>query len=99
MPWPALTVRPHCIHRSRRSNRYGAMARWQSLQGVGYPEPNLSHFRSIEIWDTASDSQQFLQTGWLTRTVDKQSAFAAQSADGVVIGAADLGPLAGARAQ
>ena len=65
------------------------------LQGVGYPLPNLSHFRSIEIWDTASDSQQFLQTGWLTRTVDKQSAFASQSADGVVIGAADLGPLAG----
>ncbi|HZA95392.1 MAG TPA: DUF1501 domain-containing protein [Burkholderiaceae bacterium] len=65
------------------------------LQGVGYPAPNLSHFRSIEIWDTASDSQQFLQTGWLTRTVDKQSAFAAQSADGVVIGAVDLGPLAG----
>ena len=65
------------------------------LQGVGYPEPNLSHFRSIEIWDTASDSQQFLHTGWLTRTVDKQSAFASQSADGVVIGAADLGPLAG----
>lgn len=65
------------------------------LQGIGYPTPNLSHFRSIEIWDTASDSQQFLQTGWLTRAVDKQSAFAAQSADGVVIGAADLGPLAG----
>ena len=65
------------------------------LQGVGYPAPNLSHFRSIEIWDTASDSQQVLQTGWLTRTVDRQSAFAAASADGVVIGAADLGPLAG----
>ncbi len=65
------------------------------LQGVGYPDPNLSHFRSIEIWDTASDSQQILQTGWLTRTVEKQSAFASQSADGVVIGAADLGPLAG----
>src|SRR5687768_5017780 len=65
------------------------------LQGIGYPAPNLSHFRSIEIWDTASDSQQVLQTGWLTRTVDKQSAFASQSADGVVIGAVDLGPLAG----
>ena len=65
------------------------------LQGVGYPSPNLSHFRSIEIWDTASDSQQFLQTGWLTRTADRQSSFAALSADGVVIGAADLGPLAG----
>lgn len=65
------------------------------LQGIGYPAPNLSHFRSIEIWDTASDSQQFLQTGWLTRTVDKQPAFLSLSADGVVIGAADLGPLAG----
>ena len=29
------------------------------LQGVGYPDPNLSHFRSIEIWETASDSQSF----------------------------------------
>src|SRR5690242_18190842 len=38
------------------------------LQGVGYPEPNLSHFRSIEIWDTASKSDQYLQDGWLTRT-------------------------------
>ncbi|MBA2547504.1 MAG: DUF1501 domain-containing protein [Burkholderiaceae bacterium] len=65
------------------------------LQGVGYPLPNLSHFRSIEIWDTASDSQQFLQTGWLTRAVDRQPAFASLSADGVVIGAADLGPLSG----
>ena len=65
------------------------------LQGVVYPAPNLSHFRSIEIWDTASDSRQVLQTGWLTRTADRQSAFAAASADGVVIGAADLGPFAG----
>ena len=46
------------------------------LQGVGYPSPNLSHFRSIEIWDTASDSQQFLQTGWLTRTAEQEAAFA-----------------------
>src|SRR5690242_21285890 len=28
------------------------------LQGVGYPDPNLSHFRSIEIWDTASKSDE-----------------------------------------
>ena len=65
------------------------------LQGIGYPTPNLSHFRSIEIWDTASDSQQFLQTGWLTRTADKNANFSAMSADGVVLGAADLGPFAG----
>jgi uncharacterized protein (DUF1501 family) len=72
--------------------RAGEMA---ILPGVGYPAPNLSHFRSIEIWDTASDSRQYLQTGWLTRAVQGQTAFAKLSADGVVIGAADLGPLAG----
>ena len=37
------------------------------LQGVGYPSANLSHFRSIEIWDTASKSNEYLQDGWLTR--------------------------------
>jgi uncharacterized protein (DUF1501 family) len=26
------------------------------IQGVGYPNPNRSHFRSTEIWQTASDS-------------------------------------------
>ena len=65
------------------------------VRGVGYPQPNLSHFRSIEIWDTASDSQQTLQTGWLTRAMQIDDRFARYSADGVVIGAADLGPLAG----
>jgi len=65
------------------------------LQGVGYPEPNLSHFRSIEIWDTASDSRQTLQTGWLTRAVATKEDFGRYSADGVVIGAPDLGPLGG----
>ena len=28
------------------------------VQGLGYPTPNLSHFRSIEIWDTASKSDE-----------------------------------------
>jgi uncharacterized protein (DUF1501 family) len=27
------------------------------IQGVGYPNPNRSHFRSTEIWQTASDSR------------------------------------------
>ena len=35
------------------------------VQGLGYENPNRSHFRSIEIWETASDSDQFLQQGWL----------------------------------
>ncbi len=65
------------------------------IQGVGYPAPNLSHFRSIEIWDTASDSDRYLSSGWLTRASRGNAAFAACSADGAIIGAADPGPLGG----
>lgn len=37
------------------------------VQGVGYPSPNRSHFRSIEIWDTASASNQTLTEGWIAQ--------------------------------
>ena len=65
------------------------------LQGVGYPAPNLSHFRSIEIWDTASKSEQYLQEGWLTRAFGAAPTPKSFAADGVIIGSPDLGPLAG----
>lgn len=42
------------------------------IQNVGYPEPNRSHFRSIEIWQTASNSQQYLDDGWLGRFLEIQ---------------------------
>ncbi|WP_396153085.1 DUF1501 domain-containing protein [Flavobacterium sp.] len=42
------------------------------IQNVGYPEPNRSHFRSIEIWQTASDSHQYLDNGWLGRFLEIQ---------------------------
>lgn len=42
------------------------------LQNVGYPEPNRSHFRSQEIWQTASASNQYLSEGWLGRYLDLQ---------------------------
>ncbi len=42
------------------------------LQNVGYPNPNRSHFRSIEIWQTASGSNENLNTGWLGRYLDSQ---------------------------
>jgi uncharacterized protein (DUF1501 family) len=76
-------------------------ATWKSrelavLQGVGYPEPNLSHFRSIEIWDTASKSDEYLQEGWLTRTFAEAPTPKEFAADGVIVGSPDLGPLAGA---
>jgi uncharacterized protein (DUF1501 family) len=40
------------------------------IQGVSYPRPNLSHFRSTDIWLTASDSNQVLNTGWLGRFLE-----------------------------
>ncbi|MCB1754401.1 MAG: DUF1501 domain-containing protein, partial [Gammaproteobacteria bacterium] len=36
------------------------------VQGLGYPEPSRSHFRSIEIWETASASNQVITQGWLS---------------------------------
>ena len=42
--------------------------------GVGYPNPDRSHFRSTDIWHTASDSSQYLNTGWLGRLLDSNCA-------------------------
>ncbi len=41
-----------------------------TIQGVGYPNPNRSHFRSTEIWQTASESDQTARHGWLGRYFD-----------------------------
>lgn len=40
------------------------------LQNVGYPNPNRSHFRSMEIWQTASDADKVAKTGWLGNYFD-----------------------------
>ena len=69
------------------------------VQGVGYPEANLSHFRSIEIWDTASKASEYLSDGWVTRGMLAGLASKAKyTAEGVLIGMNDFGPLAGAKA-
>lgn len=44
------------------------------FNGVGYPNPDRSHFRSTDIWHTASDSNEFLNTGWLGRLLDAECA-------------------------
>lgn len=44
------------------------------LNNVGYPNPDRSHFRSMDIWHTASDSRSYLNTGWLGRYLDAQCA-------------------------
>jgi len=37
------------------------------INSVGYPNPNRSHFRSMDIWQSASDADQYLNTGWIGR--------------------------------
>jgi len=40
------------------------------INNVGYPNPDRSHFRSMDIWHSASDSQEFISTGWIGRYLD-----------------------------
>jgi uncharacterized protein (DUF1501 family) len=42
------------------------------VQGVGYSNPDLSHFKAMDIWDTGSDasSASGVPTGWLGRFLD-----------------------------
>ena len=42
------------------------------LNNVGYPNPDRSHFRSMDIWHTASQSNEYWNTGWLGRYLDAQ---------------------------
>jgi uncharacterized protein (DUF1501 family) len=65
------------------------------VQGVGYPDPNRSHFRSIEIWDTASSSNRTLSEGWVARALEHAALPRAAGVDGIVIDTNAL-PLMGA---
>ena len=40
------------------------------LNNVGYPNPDRSHFRAMDIWHTASHSNEILNTGWIGRYLD-----------------------------
>lgn len=42
------------------------------INGVGYPNPDRSHFRSMDIWHSASKSDEYINTGWLGRYLDAQ---------------------------
>lgn len=41
------------------------------IPGVGYPNPNRSHFRSTDIWETASDADWIMSSGWIGRYFDE----------------------------
>ncbi|MCC6381579.1 MAG: DUF1501 domain-containing protein [Dehalococcoidia bacterium] len=55
------------------------------VRGVGYPNQNYSHFKSMAIWQ-AGDPELKLQDGWLGRTLDTMEAEAHDPFQGFNIG-------------
>ena len=57
------------------------------VQGVGYPNPNRSHFRSMAIWHSARlDAEEHTGQGWLGRAMDSRTSQQSQHPDSVFIG-------------
>ncbi len=44
----------------------------QVIHNVGYPDANYSHFRSSDIWASASDANDIVGTGWIGRWLDNE---------------------------
>lgn len=42
------------------------------INNVGYPNPDRSHFRSMDIWQSASSSKDYINSGWIGRYLDSQ---------------------------
>ena len=43
------------------------------IQNLGYPQPVLSHFRSIELWETGGDGTSKGRDGWLIQSLNSIS--------------------------
>lgn len=63
------------------------------VQGVGYPNPDRSHFRSMDIWHTAKPDREDKTDGWLGRTIDADPREAGQDVPALHLGPNQL-PLA-----
>ena len=53
------------------------------LNNVGYPNPDRSHFRSMDIWQSASNSNEYVHSGWIGRWLDAQCNGCAQPTQAV----------------
>ena len=56
------------------------------VQGVGYPNPSRSHFKSMEIWHTADPEGRTLRVGWIGRYFDSKCPVCEQPTVGVNVG-------------
>jgi uncharacterized protein (DUF1501 family) len=62
---PQLGLNPACKGLAQLWNQ----RRLAILRGVGYPRPDHSHFRSMDIWQTASPAEP-ISSGWIGRWLD-----------------------------
>lgn len=63
------------------------------VQGVGYPNPDRSHFRSMDIWHSARPATSRMDTGWLGRALDATSDYDVAKSPALAVGVERL-PLA-----
>lgn len=63
------------------------------VQGLGYDNPNLSHFRSIEIVETASESNEYLDEGWIAKSLERFNISDTRPANAILIGKRKKGHL------
>ncbi len=69
------------------------------ILGVGYPNPNLSHFRGIDIWNSASDSEDFLPNGWISHLFQESWPGKRYASDGINLANNPAGALNGNNAR
>lgn len=63
------------------------------VQGVGYPNPDRSHFRSMDIWQSAQPQNEVPRDGWLGRALEWQFDQEPRLAEALALGMERL-PLA-----
>ncbi len=57
------------------------------VQGLGYPSPNRSHFKSIALWESAGDGKTDVQSrGWITHAMEHGLRRKVMSAHGISVG-------------
>lgn len=76
------------------------MAAWNAsdlaiVRGVGYANPNRSHFRGIDIWNSGSSANVVINDGWLRRVLVGTPLATAAPAHGVLLGRPASNPLKG----
>ena len=56
------------------------------VHGLGYPNPNRSHFTSIALWETGGDGNRQRRDGWITHDIEHAYAISNIDAHGISLG-------------